>query len=250
MSPSAVDVVGPGEELLRQPIEELRTERSLGLQLLDFLEVFPELFVNISSLGQDACRILRPQLVDSGQHSHETGALSVLGWEIGSPEKRLQVRGQKHVERPAPSFPKHRLKTRHVDLVHIGPFFPVKFHADEVLIEKFRYLFILERLPLHHVAPVTGRIADAQQNHLVVLAGLFKSLFSPGIPIHRIKSVLEEVRGFGIDQPVRLAVFRAKFCRLGPPRRHSKCQEASYSQFHEATLSASTPGAMREWGPS
>ena len=50
----------------------------------------------------------------------------------------------------------HRDGGGHVDLVEIGPLFPVDLDADKPPIHEFRNRLVLERLPFHDVAPVAG----------------------------------------------------------------------------------------------
>jgi len=43
------------------------------------------------------------------------------------------------------------------------------------------------------MTPVAGGIADRKKNGPVFFPGLFKSLFSPGIPVHRVVRMLEKI---------------------------------------------------------
>jgi hypothetical protein len=63
----------------------------------------------------------------------------------------------------------------------------------------------LERLVLHHVAPVAGGIADGEEDRLVLLPGAGESFLSPGVPVDRVVGVLEEVRARLAGQAVRHA---------------------------------------------
>jgi hypothetical protein len=55
-------------------------------------------------------------------------------------------------------------------------------------------LRVLERFVGHHMTPVAGGIADAQKDRLILRAGFFERLWTPGIPIDRIIRVLQQVR--------------------------------------------------------
>ena len=113
--------------------------------------------MDVIGLGHDPGLILGPQFTESLEHRHEPRPLSlILRGEVGSPEERLQVRGQEHIERPTSTLSEHCLETRHVDLVHIRALFPVQFNADEMLVQEGGNLLVLKRLPLHHMAPMTG----------------------------------------------------------------------------------------------
>src|SRR6266511_6095536 len=76
------------------------------------------------------------------------------------------------------------------------------------LLEFRRVLFrsggvlVLERLPLHHVAPVAGGVADREQDRLVLLARLGQRLGTPREPVDRVVGVLQQVRAGRSGQPV------------------------------------------------
>ena len=50
-----------------------------------------------------------------------------------------------------------------------------------------------ERLVLHHVAPVAGRIADREKDRLVFRPGPREGLVPPGIPVDGIAGMLQQV---------------------------------------------------------
>jgi hypothetical protein len=50
----------------------------------------------------------------------------------------------------------HRDARLHVDRVEVGALLAVELDADEVLVHELRDPLVLERLALHHVAPVAG----------------------------------------------------------------------------------------------
>ena len=103
---------------------------------------------------------LAPRLGGGGQNLFERGhAEAVFRREIRSPEKRLQVRRQKDVQRPTAAAG-HHLNGRHVNLVDVRPLLAIDLDGDKVLVEDLGGLGILERLPLHDVAPMTCRVAD------------------------------------------------------------------------------------------
>ncbi len=113
-------------------------------------------------------------------------------------------------------------------LVEVGPFLPVNLDADEGRIEDPGGLFVGEGLPLHDVAPVAGRVADGQEDGLVLAPGPFEGLVPPGVPIHGIVRVLEEVRAFFAGQAVGAVHFFRK----------------PYStRWNEASLMSPIPGA-------
>src|SRR5437588_395866 len=54
---------------------------------------------------------------------------------------------------------------------------------------------ILERFALHHVAPVTRRVADRHEQRLVLVTCQPQRVLGPRLPRNRVVLVLEEVRG-------------------------------------------------------
>ena len=128
-------------------------------------------------------------------------ALAAIRREIGPAEERLAVRREEDIQRPA-ALAARRLDEGHVDLVHVRPLLPVHLDADEMLVEERRELLVLEGLALHDMAPVAGRIADAQEDGLVLALGFGEGLVAPGKPIHRVVLVLEEVGRFLPGQAV------------------------------------------------
>jgi hypothetical protein len=61
------------------------------------------------------------------------------------------------------------------------------------LVHQAGHLRILEGFVLHHVAPVTGGVADRQEDRLILLFGDSESLLPPRIPIHGVVGVLQQV---------------------------------------------------------
>ena len=112
--------------------------------------------------------------------------------EVGPTEKRLPLGRERRGHRPAATAGQ-RLDRGHVDAVHVGPLLAIHLDGDEVLVEIPRDFEILERLALHHVAPVTGRIAHAEQHRLVLPRGARERLVAPRVPAHGIVRVLEQI---------------------------------------------------------
>ena len=52
---------------------------------------------------------------------------------------------------------------------------------------------VFKRLMLHHMAPMTGRITDAQKDWFILALRFVKGFFAPRKPVHRIMRVLEEI---------------------------------------------------------
>ena len=69
-------------------------------------------------------------------------------------------------------MPSHHLHCVHINLVEIGTLFAIDFDIHKVFIHEFGDRFVLERFVLHHVAPVTCRISNAEEDGLVFGASL------------------------------------------------------------------------------
>src|SRR5262249_653397 len=96
------------------------------------------------------------------------------------------------------------LHGRHVDLIEIRPLFPIDFDTDEVVVENSGDLRIFEALVLHHVTPVTGRVADAEKDRPIQLLGPRQCLRSPWIPGNRVIGMLLQVWAGFMQQRVGL----------------------------------------------
>ena len=125
--------------------------------------------------------------------------------EIGAAEKRLEFRREKDIQRPAAGAGRG-LDESHVNLVHVRPLLAVHLDADEMFVENPGNLFVLERFAFHDVAPVAGRVADAEEDRLVFRARPGERLITPGEPVHGIVRVLEQVRRFFAHQAVGVLV--------------------------------------------
>ena len=81
--------------------------------------------------------------------------------EVGAAEERHAVGREEHGERPAAVLAL-QLQRALIDLIDVGHLFAIDLHADEALVHEARRLRVLEGLVRHHVAPVTGGVADAE----------------------------------------------------------------------------------------
>ena len=93
----------------------------------------------------------------------------------------------------------------------------IDLHAHEQPVHQRRGLRILERLALHHVAPVTRAVADRDEERLVRRARRGEGGLAPGMPVHRVVHVLAEVEARLAGEPVGGALC-ARFGRLHPAR--------------------------------
>jgi hypothetical protein len=87
-------------------------------------------------------------------------------------------------------------------MIQVGSFFPVDLYIDKILVHDTGGRFIFKTFPLHHMTPVAGGIADADKDGLVLFLGPCQCFFSPGIPVDRIVSMLEQVRTGLVDKLV------------------------------------------------
>ena len=127
--------------------------------------------------------------------------VSIFGRKVCASKNRLAIRQEKDGQRPAAAA-RHHLNGAHIDLVEVRPFLSVDLDVNEVLVHDLRDRRVLEGLVFHHMAPVTGGVSDAQQDQLVFFRRALQRLCTPGIPIHRIMSVLQKIRTSFVDEPV------------------------------------------------
>ena len=80
-----------------------------------------------------------------------------------------------------------------VELIEIRPLLTVDLDVDEVLVHQGGDCGILEALVGHDVAPVARGVADRQQDWLVAGAGLGERGLVPGLPMHRVLAVLQQI---------------------------------------------------------
>ncbi len=142
----------------------------------------------------EVLRALAPGADHGREHRREPGpAPAILGREVRPAVEGPAVRRQKEREGPSAGAG-HRLDRRHVDVVHVGPLLAIDLDRDEVAVERAGDLRVLERLVLHDVAPVTGRVADREEDRLAFRAGLRERFLAPGVPVDRVVLVLKKVR--------------------------------------------------------
>ena len=134
-----------------------------------------------------------PHARDLEQHVDEPGALPPgRRREIRAAEEGLEIGREPHAHGPAARAGRG-LHEGHVDAVHVGPFFAIDLHRHELAVEDGCHVEVLERLVRHHVAPVARGVADREKNRLVLQARACEGLVSPGIPVHRVLGVLQQI---------------------------------------------------------
>ena len=202
-----------GLELGDSAVEPSRIELDVGLGLER--DALADALADVVGRGEHICALRLPRVGDLIEDVGET-RFAELGHrrKVSAAVKRLEVGREPDVEWPAAAAGRG-LHEGHIDFVHVGPLLAVKFDADEMLVHHLGGRFILERLTLHHVAPVAGRVADTQQDWFLLVARFFERLFAPGVPIDRVVFVLLQVGRRLIGETV--GVFRLGFLlgRLG-----------------------------------
>ena len=142
----------------------------------------------------DLAALLTPRPVDALQHLDEgRHAVARFVREVRAAVEGLTVRRQEHGHRPAATAG-HGLDRGHVDLVEVRPLLAVDLDGDEAAVQVGRGHRVLERLALHDVAPVTGRVADAQEDRPVEQLRPGERVRTPRKPVHGVVRVLEQVR--------------------------------------------------------
>ena len=121
--------------------------------------------------------------------------------EVRASVERPPVRREEDGHRPA-AVAGHGDDRLHVEPVHVRALLPVDLHRDEALVHELRRLLVLEGLVLHDVAPVAGRVADREQDRLVLRAGALERVIPPRVPVDGVVGVLEEVGAGLLGEPV------------------------------------------------
>jgi hypothetical protein len=136
------------------------------------------------------------------QHAFEARmAVSILGRKIRAADERLQIGSQPHAHRPA-TVSGRRLHERHVDAIDVRPLLAVDFDVHELAVHDLCRRVVLERLVRHHVAPVAGRVADREEDRLLLASGFLKRLVAPRQPFDWIVRVLQQVGRLLLRQAV------------------------------------------------
>ena len=162
----------------------------------------PHLFGKLPGHPLDFRRAVEVGTGDGLQQPGKAGHIGPVGGrKVGAAVERLAVGRQKDGHGPAAAAGQqlHRL---HIDGVQVGPLFPVDLDVDEVAVHQGGDVVVLEGLALHHMAPVAGGIADAEQDGLVFGLRPLQRLRPPGIPVHRVVGVLQQVGAGFVNQSV------------------------------------------------
>ena len=194
--------MGPVERLQepRRTLIKHRHRRGLSgpLETVDALKLLEQ----PAGVLLDLLPTMLPRLRQGDEDPRESGhPVAIDGRIVGSAVKGPPIRRQKDRHRPS-TVPCHHLDRVHVDGVEVWTLLPIDLDVDEVLVHEAGDRLVLERLVLHDVAPVAGRVADAQENRPILRAGPGKCLLSPRVPVNGIVGVLEEVRARLVNQSI------------------------------------------------
>ena len=139
---------------------------------------------------------------DGAQHLGEARpSPALLRREIGAAPEGLAVGRQEHGERPAALLAEQG-QGRLIDGVEVGALLAVDLDVDVELVHERGRRLVLEALMGHDMAPMAGGIADGEQDRLLLGLGLGQRLRPPGLPMHRIVLVLQQIGAGLLAQPV------------------------------------------------
>ena len=150
---------------------------------------------DLLGLLEDVLAALVPGGGHGGEHVAETRhSAPAPRRPVGAAEERLLFGREEDRHRPS-ALAGHRLHGLHIDLVQVRPLLAIDFDADEIAVQALRDGRVLETLVGHHVAPVAGRIADREEDRLLLRAGTLEGLRAPGLPIDRVAGMLQADTG-------------------------------------------------------
>src|SRR5262249_49730643 len=112
--------------------------------------------------------------------------------KVGATPERLAGWRQEHRQWPAARLSQQR-ERRLVNGVEIRALFAIDLDVDEQLVHQPGDAVILETLMRHDVAPVTGGLADREQDRRALWLCRRQRLRPPGLPVHWVVLVLEQV---------------------------------------------------------
>ncbi len=210
----------PGHDLGRGVVPHRERRGSQGTAELapDPLHILAALAVGVVSSAEDGG--------EAGQ------AAARHGREVRPTEVRRTPGGEEDGHRPAPPAG-HRLDRLHVDGIHVGALLAVDLDVDEELVHQAGDAGILEALVGHHVAPVTGAVADREKDRAVALPGRPQRLFTPRVPIDRVAGVLAEVgaglRREAVGHAGGSAQLRRRWARPTRPTADEPAASAAHS---------------------
>ncbi len=183
----------------------------------------------ILALARERGAVVAEALVDLAEHVGEAGAAAGRdAGEVGAAEDGLQVRREDQVERPARRLPeaRHRVDEERVE---IGALLAVDLDGDEAGVEEARGVVVLERLLLHHVAPVAGGVAHGDEEEAALPAGALEGLGAPRVPVDGVVRVLLQVGARLADEVVAIAADHLDAARGAAAPPPAPCGRVSHA---------------------
>jgi len=198
---AAVSLLG---DFLDQGLQAVAVERAgLAARLLEVAQGLQQAVV----LAADLVAVVAEPGVHLLQHLAEGWhTVAPFPGEIGAGVKWNLPHGvEEHGQRPAAAAPRQHLVRQLVDAVEVGALLAVHLYIDVKRVHQRGGGLVLERLVRHDVAPVTGAVADRQQDRPVRFARFAQRLLVPGLPVDRVFGVLPQVETALVAKPVHLA---------------------------------------------
>ena len=197
LADAAMDAVDRAQHSLGHARAEIFGNRVARLGRGQLLQLRAQLF----DVGLHLGLVARIDLGNAFEHLGEGGpAPARFRREIGSAPEGLARRRQEHGQRPAALLAQEHERVL-VDGVEIGALLAVDLDVNETRVHQLGDAGVLETLMRHDMAPMAGGIAHRQQDRLVLGFRLVERGLSPGLPMHRIVAVLQEI---GAGLPVEV----------------------------------------------
>ena len=196
-------------DVQRLPVEFHFPRRRAGGRLPDGREGL----AHALGMPADLFLVIAPVAVDPLEQFRETRQPVARGRrEVGAAEERRLVLGrQEHGQRPAAVPLGDHLVSQLVDAIEIRALLAVHLDVDEQVVHPRGDRRVLEALVGHDVAPVARGVTDGQQDGLALAARALERLRVPGVPVHRIVGVLQQVGAGLVGEAV--AVSRHRYYR-------------------------------------
>ena len=175
------------------PVERHGVLQNSGIRRTAALSAPAQLRDDLLRLAQQQRAVTFPLLMDGCQQlpQPDHAAPAAFG-EIGPGEKRLLLRRHKDAGGPAAAAGKG-LTDRHIDAVDVRPLLLVHLDGDEPAVQERGNFRVFKALVSHHMAPVAGAVPDTQEYGLILGLRPLERLSTPGIPVHGVFCVLEQV---------------------------------------------------------
>ncbi len=157
------------------------------------------------------------------------GDPSAARGEVCAAPERRSVGGEEHGEWPTARLA-GRMQRRHIEVVDVRPLLAVHLDVYEQPVHQRGCFGVLEGFVGHHVAPMTGGVADRQQDRLVARLRLVQRRGAPGSPMHRVIRVLEQVGRGLLTEQVR-GLGHAEVLRSAAHHRWERAGQGSSRDF-------------------